>query len=163
MTLWAQGLVDDSADIAVIIAAIPLLKLWWRLEGAGPGERKALAWVLAACVRLLHRTGRRDAGSPTARLRHVSAAVSTHRLRGRSGRLAPGLSTYAGSSPLSRPTPSPLSRSSPSSSSLITLRSLGAQAAAGPVAGVVAFACALPSTPRSNCDSLPTMLLGHPP
>lgn len=48
--LWWQGLISEYADLAALLAAVPLLQAWWRLEAADADERRALSWVLAAAV-----------------------------------------------------------------------------------------------------------------
>ena len=144
VTLWAQGLVHDSADVAVIIAAIPLLQLWWRLEGADPGERKALAWVLAACVTVCF------TGLVVAMLEVPPPVVAMYLplflLIGCAawvGTTRPGAIDVRGLiAALATNTLAAVAVFTIFQLSLITLRSLGAQDAAGPVAGVVAVACA---------------------
>jgi len=51
LALWLLDSVDDSEVVATtVIATIPLLQLWWRLESAEWAERRAISWVLAAAV-----------------------------------------------------------------------------------------------------------------
>ena len=49
-TMWLVDSLDTAEVIAPVIAAFPLLHAWWRLEGAGPAERRSLSWVLVASV-----------------------------------------------------------------------------------------------------------------
>ena len=50
LALWLRGSVDEPEVVAIVIAAIPLVQLWWRLESADWAERRAISWVLAASV-----------------------------------------------------------------------------------------------------------------
>lgn len=144
VTLWAQGLVHESSDFAVIIAAIPLLQLWWRLEGADRGERKALAWVLAACVTVCFAglvAGMLEVPAPV-----VAVYLPLFLLIGCAawvGTTRPGAIDVRGLiAALATNTLAAVAVFTIFQLSVITLLSLGAQDAAGPLAGVVAVACA---------------------
>ncbi len=48
--MWLSDSVATAEAIAPVVAAFPLLHAWWRLENADPVDRRALSWVLVACV-----------------------------------------------------------------------------------------------------------------
>jgi two-component system NarL family sensor kinase len=47
------GFAGDAVELALLLAGVPLLHVWWRLETADPDERRALSWILAAVVPLM--------------------------------------------------------------------------------------------------------------
>ncbi|MGK2875527.1 MAG: sensor histidine kinase [Nocardioides sp.] len=47
------GFAGEAVDLVLLLAAIPLLQMWWRLELADTDERRALSWVLAGVVPLI--------------------------------------------------------------------------------------------------------------
>jgi signal transduction histidine kinase len=47
LVLWGRDPARDDS-LVVVITAVALLQVWWRLEGARPAERRALSWVLVA-------------------------------------------------------------------------------------------------------------------
>ena len=47
------GSAAEGVDLVLLLAAIPLLQMWWRLEMAEADERRALSWVLATVVPLM--------------------------------------------------------------------------------------------------------------